>query len=67
MNADHSDAVARYAAQAGARPSAWTLSSIDPEGLDLISGDEVVRLWFDVPLRSADELRPVLVTLAKKS
>lgn len=66
MNSDHSDAVDRYAAQAGAKQGKWSLSTIDPEGVDLTSGDDIVRLWFDTPLASPEDLRPVLVALAKK-
>jgi putative heme iron utilization protein len=67
MNADHAEAVERYAVKAGANKSGWRLSAIDPDGLDLICGDDVARLWFDVPLTSAQDLRPVLVALAKES
>jgi len=67
MNDDHLSAIQKYAAKAGETPSGWKLSTLDPEGLDLISGDRVARLWFDKPLASAAELRPVLVSLAKET
>jgi putative heme iron utilization protein len=67
MNADHANAVERYAVKAGASNSGWRLSAIDPEGLDLTCGDHVARLWFDVPLTSVEDLRPVLVALAKET
>ena len=68
MNADHADAVGRYAVKSGATSAeGWRLATIDPEGLDMTCGDEVARLWFDDPLKSAQELRPVLVALAKQS
>ncbi|GAB4357505.1 MAG: HugZ family protein [Kiloniellaceae bacterium] len=66
MNADHADAVELYArafCNAGAGP--WQLSGLDPEGLDLVLGDRVARLWFDTPLQSPEEMRPRLVQLAK--
>lgn len=66
MNQDHAAALDRYAALAGAEHTGWRLSGIDPEGLDLSRGDHAARLWFDAPLTSPDELRPVLVDLAKK-
>lgn len=66
MNSDHVDAIEKYAVQAGAKHPGWKLSSLDPEGLDLTSGDDIVRLWFEAPLQSAQDLRPVLVALAKK-
>jgi putative heme iron utilization protein len=65
MNADHAAAVDRYAAKAGAEGTGWRLMAIDPDGLDLARGDHTARLWFDTPLASADDLRPVLVALAK--
>lgn len=65
MNADHADAVGRYAARVGETPDGWRLACIDPEGMDLARGDDMARVWFDRPLASAAELRPVLVALAK--
>ncbi len=59
------DAVERYAVLAKAKGTGWRLSAIDPEGLDLASGDDVARLWFPTPLTSPQDLRPVLVALAK--
>jgi putative heme iron utilization protein len=65
MNQDHAPAIQTYAAKAGEEAGNWRLSSLDPEGLDLSAGDRIARLWFEQPLRSASELRPVLVALAK--
>ncbi len=65
MNADHLPAIERYAEKIGEDGTNWRLATLDPEGLDLISGDRVARLWFDTPLASSAELRPVLVSLAK--
>jgi putative heme iron utilization protein len=65
MNSDHADAVDRYATRLGETAGGWRLACIDPEGLDLVRGDETARLWFEQPLRSAAELRPTLVALAK--
>ncbi|MEM6670870.1 MAG: DUF2470 domain-containing protein [Pseudomonadota bacterium] len=68
MNEDHSDAVAYYATVLlGRPPDDWRLACVDLEGLDLVHGDEVARFWFDPPLKSADELRPRLVELAKRT
>lgn len=68
MNEDHADAVALYAtALLGQEPGAWRLACLDPQGLDLACGDQTARLWFDPPLRSAEELRPRLVELAKRA
>jgi putative heme iron utilization protein len=68
MNADHADAVALYATKlGGAREGAWRLTGIDPEGLVLALGDEILRVTFPEPLRSGAELRPVLVRLAQEA
>jgi putative heme iron utilization protein len=67
MAADHSDAVQRYAARAGASGPGWRLACLDPEGLDLAKDDQMARLWFDVPLASADSLRSALVALGRSS
>src|SRR3546814_7060819 len=65
MNADHAEAMGLYArAFCAAAAGPWRLAGLDPEGLDLVLGDQVKRLWFDAPLRSAEELRPLLVRLA---
>lgn len=66
MNADHRDAIAIYArhfAHAGAE--SWLLTGLDPEGMDIASGDEVRRVEFPAALRDARELRNVLVAMAK--
>jgi len=66
MNEDHADAVELYArAFCQAEPGSWRLAGLDPEGLDLVLGDRVERLWFDRPLTAADQMRPLLVQLAR--
>ena len=65
MNEDHSAAVDKYAAKAGGSGTGWHLACIDPEGLDIIRGDEAVRMWFDPPLLSTREIRQRLVSLAQ--
>lgn len=65
MNEDHAEAVELYArAFCGAAAGPWTLAGIDPEGLDLALGDELRRLWFEAPVTTVAELRPLLVRLA---
>ncbi|MEM9880800.1 MAG: DUF2470 domain-containing protein [Pseudomonadota bacterium] len=67
MNDDHLDAIAHYAVGLlGREPGPWRLASMDVEGFDLVNGDDVARLWFDPPLKSAKELRPRLVQLARR-
>ncbi|MEL6411077.1 MAG: DUF2470 domain-containing protein [Pseudomonadota bacterium] len=66
MNDDHLDAIANYAEELlGLSKGDWRMASFDPEGMDLIDGDRVARLWFEPPLKSANELRPRLVELAR--
>ncbi|MEO1495337.1 MAG: DUF2470 domain-containing protein, partial [Pseudomonadota bacterium] len=66
MNEDHADAIALYVKVLLGRGHAdWQLACLDLEGMDLIAGDDVARLWFDPPLGSAADLRPRLVDLAK--
>ena len=68
MNDDHADAIKLYAEVLCKGESAtWRLSGLDPEGLDLVAGDRIERLWFDDPLERPADLRPVLVELAKKA
>lgn len=67
MNADHADAIAIYArAFAGAPDGSWTLTGIDAEGIDLSCGDDVRRIAFPEPLRSASDMRTALVRMAAK-
>lgn len=66
MNADHLDAIAIYAHHfAGASGDGWTIAGLDADGMDLVSGDNVCRVFFPQPLASARELRPVLVDMAR--
>lgn len=68
MNEDHADALALYAEVLLGQPAGtWRLATFDAEGLDLIDGDRVARLWFEPALRSEAELRPRLVALAKRA
>ncbi len=66
MNSDHSSTVERYAVQLmNKSPGPWRIASLDCEGLDLVLGDSIARLWFDTPLARADDLRPQLMQLAQ--
>lgn len=68
MNEDHADAVELYAtAFCGGASGPWAMTGLDPEGLDLVLGDDVRRLWFETPMQSADEMRPLLVRLAREA
>lgn len=67
MNEDHGDAVALYAGSLNLPDGPWRLSGLDAHGLDLTLGDEIARLRFDRPLAAAEELRPMLIALAKRA
>jgi heme iron utilization protein len=68
MNKDHAEAVTLYATKlCGAREGAWRLIGIDPEGLQLALGDELLRLPFPQRLKGPEELRPRLVELAREA
>ncbi|MES0811262.1 DUF2470 domain-containing protein [Roseibium sp. SCPC15] len=65
MNEDHRDAVKLYAeVLCGGESANWRLACLDPEGIDLASGDRVERLWFAEPLSKPSDVRPTLVALA---
>ena len=66
MNADHRDAIQAYAHHyAKARSDSWVLAGIDVEGMDLLTGDEARRVFFPQPLAAAQDLRKVLVEMAR--
>lgn len=68
MNSDHPDSIAAYARHFGrAGGSGWTMTGIDAEGLDIASGDETRRIFFPLPLAAANDLRRVLVEMAKSA
>lgn len=66
MNADHLDAIALYASHfGGAGGDGWIVTGFDADGMDLVSGDDVCRVFFPEPLAAARDLRPVLIDMAK--
>ncbi|TDR94862.1 HugZ family protein [Enterovirga rhinocerotis] len=68
MNADHADALSLYAtALLGQAPGPWRASGVDPEGMDLVCGQETARLLFPEPVRDPGALRRSLVALAGKA
>lgn len=68
MNEDHAEAVALYATKlCGGREGSWRLVGIDPEGLQLALGDDILRLTFPEPLKGPQDLRPLLVALAQQA
>ncbi|MCY0096264.1 HugZ family protein [Hoeflea ulvae] len=68
MNADHSDAIDNYARVFGkSKKSGWKLCGIDCAGLDLVQGDELLRIEYDSPLMKAADMRPLLVDMARRA
>ncbi|MGE0748451.1 MAG: HugZ family protein [Rhodospirillales bacterium] len=68
MNADHREALNLYAARlVGRTGEGWTMTGIDPEGLDLRREGETARLDFDVAVHNAVEARKILVQLVAKA
>ena len=47
MNDDHDDAIQRFASKLlGATPGGWKIAGIDPDGADLLRGEEVAAIAF---------------------
>lgn len=68
MNADHADAVALYAEKLAGQPAGkWSLTGIDPEGIDLAAGDLTARVWFDERVENRLAARTALVDLVGKA
>ena len=68
MNEDHAEALALYATKLLGLPDGrWLATGIDPEGLDIVQGEETGRLLFPEPVRDGGALRGVLVRLAKQA
>jgi putative heme iron utilization protein len=66
MNSDHADAVLLYATKLlGEEDGPWRISSLDPDGVDLVAGDSTARLPFPARATSGSALRQLLVQLAR--
>lgn len=62
MNEDHLDALSVYAKRVKSdADSGWTLTGIDPEGLDLRRAESVLRLNFEEEVKNAQEARERLI------
>lgn len=66
MNADHADAITRYARHFGKvqDKADWVMTGIDAEGFDLIAGDRALRIFFETPLASPQDMHRTLVAMA---
>ena len=68
MNDDHLDAITNYARHfAMADGGGWVMTGIDVDGMDLAAGDETRRVFFASPLKDAQDMRMVLVEMAKEA
>ncbi|AYO85750.1 HugZ family protein [Methylobacterium brachiatum] len=68
MNADHADALALYAAAAGAEAGLpWRLTGLDPEGMDLIAGERTARVVYPERVTDMGGLRKSLVAMAAQA
>lgn len=66
MNADHADALQRYATVlAGAPEGQWRVTGVDPDGVDLVWRDDTRRLDFSERVTDPDALRRQLVKWAE--
>ena len=66
ISADHRAALRHYATVlAGAPDVDWRATGIDPEGIDLASGDRTARLGFPERVTDPDGLRRILVEWAE--
>jgi putative heme iron utilization protein len=68
MNADHRDAIERYASRLlGASAGSWRMIGIDPAGCELMSGETVRRMDFPQRVTTPDALRKMLADLSQKA
>ena len=68
MNADHRDTMNLYAIRLlGATAGDWRCSGCDPEGIDMQSGQTVLRLEFPERVTMPGEVRKMLVRLADEA
>jgi heme iron utilization protein len=65
MNQGHAEALELYATKlAGASPGAWRTTGLDPEGIDLMLGDQTERIAFPERVMHPEQLRSALKNLA---
>jgi putative heme iron utilization protein len=68
MNEDHREALQLYATHfAGAAPGAWRTTGLDPDGIDLMLGDQTARVAFPEPVVNPEKLRLALKNLAQQA
>lgn len=68
MNEDHREALELYATKlAGTPAGAWRTTGMDPEGIDLMLGDQTARVVFPERVNHPKELRQILRILADQA
>lgn len=69
MNQDHAEAIGLYAKLAGESDGAWTMTGVDPEGVDIRdhARGRAARLRFDKIATDAETARVELVRLVKRA
>lgn len=68
MNADHAEALRLYATRLlNGADAVWRCAGLDPDGVDLIAGDAVLRLPFPTRVTNAAGLRKSLKELADQA
>jgi putative heme iron utilization protein len=69
MNEDHADALRNYCRMFGVEADRETprLAAVDREGFDLMVGKRLLRIEFDAPVQSPDEVRKAMVALALRA
>jgi putative heme iron utilization protein len=55
----------RLAALAGAKTARWKITSIDPDGIDLASANDLARLWFAERVKTLKQLEKALAQPVK--
>lgn len=69
MNADHADAMVGYCRLLGVEPKGAKpfLAGVDAEGFDLMLGKRLLRIGFDTPVSSPEDVRKAAVALAQRA
>ena len=71
MNEDHQRAIAHYAKTSAPQlvdsgnEARWLMTGVDPDGVDLKADDITLRISFEGAPIKADDIRAVLVKMAK--
>jgi putative heme iron utilization protein len=67
MNNDHKAFIGRvFEERAGRPPGEVCIVGIDPEGFDLVAETRLVRIAFETPVSTPDEVRAALVAMARR-